>query len=63
MTKTITHILTFVMRGGLFSSCSSSKGPLPVVPKVDLQRYIGRWYEIAKLPNSFEKNLTCITAT
>jgi lipocalin len=34
-----------------------------VVKNVDLNKYSGKWYEIARLPNSFEKNLTCITAT
>jgi apolipoprotein D and lipocalin family protein len=28
---------------------------LPVVPNVDLQRYQGRWYEIARLPAYFER--------
>ena len=29
--------------------------PLEVVPSVDLARYIGTWYEIARLPNGFQK--------
>lgn len=29
--------------------------PLETVPKVDLNRYIGRWYEIARYPNRFER--------
>jgi len=28
--------------------------PLPTVAKVDLERYLGRWYEIARLPNRFQ---------
>jgi apolipoprotein D and lipocalin family protein len=28
--------------------------PLRVVPTVDLQRYAGTWYEIARLPNRFQ---------
>ena len=35
---------------------------LPTVEKVDLVRYAGLWYEIARLPNSFEKGLECVTA-
>lgn len=34
-----------------------------VVSSVDLSRYQGTWYEIARLPNFFEKKLKCITAT
>jgi len=40
-----------------------SKIELPTVASVDLNKYAGTWYEIAKFPNSFEKGLKCITAT
>lgn len=36
--------------------------PLRTVPFVDLSRYLGRWYEIARLPASFEKGCTDVTA-
>ncbi|MEG1607805.1 MAG: lipocalin family protein [Mucinivorans sp.] len=29
---------------------------------VDLERYMGLWYEIASYPQWFEKGLTCVTA-
>ena len=45
----------------LFNS-PDKKNPLKVVPTVSLERYAGTWYEIAKLPVSFEKDLKCITA-
>jgi len=35
---------------------------LKTVPGVDFNRYAGKWYEIARLPNSFEKGLICCTA-
>lgn len=31
------------------------KAPLRVVDSVDLSRYQGRWYEVARLPNRFEE--------
>lgn len=34
-----------------------------VVNDVDLNRYKGLWYEIARLPNWFEKKLKCTSAT
>ena len=38
--------------------------PLEVVPSVDLARYCGTWYEIARLPNKFQKKCTGnVTAT
>lgn len=37
---------------------------LKVVPSVDLQKYAGTWYEIARLPNSFQKKCAGdVTAT
>jgi apolipoprotein D and lipocalin family protein len=37
---------------------------LEVVPSVDLQRYMGRWFEIARLPNRFQKQCVGeVTAT
>lgn len=37
---------------------------LRTVPSLDLERYLGRWYEIARLPNRFQKNcLGDVTAT
>ena len=39
-----------------------SAEPLAVVPAVDLDRYLGRWYEIARLENGFEKNCEGVTA-
>lgn len=40
---------------------SSNQSPLATVPYVDPVRYMGTWYEIARLPNSFEVN--CIHST
>ncbi len=36
---------------------------LEVVPHVDLQKYLGKWYEIAHLPFKFEDDCSDITAT
>ena len=33
------------------------------VKELNLNRYLGRWYEIARFPHSFEKNLVGVTAT
>jgi apolipoprotein D and lipocalin family protein len=37
--------------------------PLPTVEAVDLQRYGGTWYEIARYENRFEKGCVAATAT
>lgn len=36
--------------------------PLSTVPKVELPRYLGVWYEIASFPQSFQKGCTGSTA-
>jgi len=30
--------------------------PMQVVPSVDLTRYAGKWYEVARLPNRFQRD-------
>jgi len=39
----------------------AAEAPLPTVPQVDLARYAGRWYEIALLPNRFQRQ--CVSDT
>ena len=41
---------------------SAKTDPLEVVPHVDLQRYLGRWYEIATIPQHFQKGCVAVTA-
>lgn len=41
-----------------------SPAPVEAVATVDLDRYAGQWYEIARLPNTFQDDCTCcVTAT
>ena len=35
---------------------------IPTVAEFNLNRYLGKWYEVARLPNSFEKEMTDIQA-
>lgn len=42
--------------------CAGVYPPLDVVNKVELGRYTGRWYEIARYPNSFERGCVGVTA-
>jgi apolipoprotein D and lipocalin family protein len=41
----------------------ASRAPLEVVPEVDLARYMGTWYEIARFPHRFEKGCVAAKAT
>ncbi len=58
MKKSIFIVLTIM----IFNSSYSQKVP-SVVATVDLKRYKGTWYEIARLPNFFERKLKCASAT
>lgn len=42
--------------------CNMSCPTLSTVPQVDLQRYSGKWYEIASFPQRFQKGCTCTSA-
>lgn len=51
----------------LFSFCGIQTQSKPIdkttVKQLNLNRYMGKWYEIARFPHSFEKNLVGVTAT
>jgi len=46
---------------GLFASGGVER-PLQVVPAVDFARYAGKWYEIARLPNRFQRKCASDTS-
>lgn len=48
-------ITVFAQAASSQESRKLSGASLPVVGHVDLERYAGTWYEIAKLPNRFQK--------
>lgn len=68
---TTKHIVIItILVGGLSigSTCCivskrMSTSSIPLVKDFELERYLGKWYEIARLPHSFEKNLDFVTAT
>jgi len=54
-------LLTLLATVLLLTSCKTTQ-ELKTVDYVDLERYQGKWYEITKIPNRFEKNLIHVTA-
>jgi apolipoprotein D and lipocalin family protein len=50
--------LTLALLSGLLGGCAGmeSKGDLPTAASVDLSRYAGTWYEIARLPMWFQRH-------
>lgn len=49
----------------LLLSCSNSKTMVntKTVEYLDIEKFLGTWYEIARFPHSFEKGLVGVTAT
>lgn len=60
--RNLINFLVFLIPLSLFWGCKTPL-PLSTVPSVDLSRYSGRWFEIARLPISSEKDCNCVTAT
>lgn len=58
MSKTAQTVLVALSMIGLVKpvNAGDSNAPLQVAPSVDLARYAGKWYEIARLPNRFQRN-------
>jgi lipocalin len=54
--------LLILLSMATFLSCKTTQD-LSTVEHVEIQKYLGLWYEIARLPNNFEKGLECVTAT
>jgi len=42
---------------------TKNEDTLEVVPHVELAKYLGKWYEIARLPAKFEEGCSDVTAT
>ena len=61
--QNIFNLLNKIIMNLIIISClSCSYEPLETVKNVDLNKYIGKWYEIALFPQRFEKGCNCTTA-
>jgi len=47
----------------MLCACTGMPENVKVVENFNLDRYLGRWYEIARLDHSFERGLSQVTAT
>jgi apolipoprotein D and lipocalin family protein len=58
------HVLLLLLPSIIACAQDRQNPELAVVPSLDLQRYIGTWYEIARYPNSFQEQCAGdVTAT
>ena len=63
--KQITMILKKLFLPMLLSACSFSalaQAELSAIPSLNVPRYMGTWYEVAKYPNRFQKNCASNTS-
>ncbi len=47
--------LIALLLSATMAAMANAREPLELVDSIDLQRYQGRWYEIARLPNRFQR--------
>lgn len=59
-----TILAIFTIAAAALSGCrnAESTASIPAVRPFDAERYLGTWYEIARLPHSFERDMTRVTA-
>ncbi len=63
MKKPILATAALLGIAGIAALALNAQGkPLQIVSKVDLEKYLGRWYEIAAFPQSFQKGCSCTSA-
>lgn len=56
------RLLTMALCSLLISGCVTTPAGVPVVKEFDLERYLGTWYEIARLDHRFERGLSRVSA-
>ncbi len=57
-----TAIMTTLITSLVLSACTGTPKGTQAVAGFELDRYLGKWYEIARLDHSFERGLDCVTA-
>ena len=63
MFKLFRDIIASVLLAFTFNSCSTIPKGAKAVTSFNKERYLGKWYEIARLDFVFEKNMNNTTAT
>lgn len=66
MTRKVYYLIaisTLLLQISCIDNTKTQSNIMKTVEKVDLPKYMGTWYEIARFPHSFEKGLVGVTAT
>jgi len=56
------RFFTAILLASLLSACTGLPDSVQPVQGFDTKRYLGKWYEIARLDHSFERGLSHVTA-
>lgn len=59
--KTKIHVAAVLVGAAAALSAAAAPEPLATVPSVDVERYLGRWYQVAYYPNFFQRECTGAT--
>ena len=59
----VTSLILSILLNGCFADKGNIMKPIETVNFVDLNRYVGKWFEIARYPNSFQKGCVGSMAT
>lgn len=62
MNKMLLLFISLIAAGVVVLSCSGSGINRTTVPSLHLNQFLGKWYEIARFDNSFERNLIDVVA-
>jgi apolipoprotein D and lipocalin family protein len=62
MIRTARRLIVLLMLPCLLAACLGMPEGVRPVAGFELERYLGKWYEIARLDHSFERGLTRVTA-
>jgi apolipoprotein D and lipocalin family protein len=54
-------IISLMLLAWILNGCKAPKD-LPTVPEVDINKYAGKWFEIASFPSTFQKHCKCTFA-
>lgn len=64
MNRSLLHLLCGMLTVITISSCSASENiNTTTVKELDLNRFLGQWYEIARFDHTFERGMVGCTAT
>jgi apolipoprotein D and lipocalin family protein len=56
------RLFTILLLSMVLTACTGTPKGVEPVSGFELERYLGKWYEIARLDHSFERGLTAVTA-